>query len=587
MRVSQSLWVVIAASLAGCHGGGSDSPPPPSGPTYTIGGTVSGLAGMGLVLRNNGTNDLAVNANGPFTFTVGLADAATYAVTVRSQPSGPTQDCVVANGTGTVAAANVTNVTITCTTRSFKVGGTVSGLTGTGLTLRDAAGTTIAINSGSTSFQFPAQVLSGTPYFVAIAAQPIGTPAQVCSLAQPAGVVGGGDVTSIGVVCNSGAARFLYVPDSVSNNVAALRVDAVNGTMSVVQGSPFASAAGPQALAATPGGELLYVQSALSGQVSAFAVNQSSGALTPVAGSPFTVAGGAASVGMYMDPAGRFLYFQQSGTSLLFGFAINASTGALAPIPGSPFSAPAGTGWLGFDPLDRYVYTLSGSATPATAAYRLDNTTGALTSVGTAVATAGQLAGVGAVHPSGNFLYGTFGGGLVHALKVDLATGQLQSVGTQTPGVVRFPHVEPLGRFLYFATDNEVGGYAIAQQTGVLAPISGAPFAAGTQVRDFAIDPAGRYLYAPSQQGTVTGFGIDATTGALTQIAGTPLVLGQNSAPNLARVDAAGAALYVSTQDDDKITKYAINAASGVLGLVHSVSVSNVGNAGFVLVGTQ
>ena len=37
--------------------------------TYTIGGTVSGLTGTGLVLQDNGGNNLTVSANGSFKFT--------------------------------------------------------------------------------------------------------------------------------------------------------------------------------------------------------------------------------------------------------------------------------------------------------------------------------------------------------------------------------------------------------------------------------------------------------------------------------------------------------------------------------------
>jgi hypothetical protein len=84
---------------------------------FTIGGTVTGLTGAGLVLQNNGGNDLPIAANGPFTFTTPVASGATYAVTVRTQPTQ--QTCTVANGAGTVAASNVTNVQVTCTTANW------------------------------------------------------------------------------------------------------------------------------------------------------------------------------------------------------------------------------------------------------------------------------------------------------------------------------------------------------------------------------------------------------------------------------------------------------------------------------------
>jgi hypothetical protein len=80
--------------------------------TYTVGGTVSHLQGT-VVLQDNGGNNLSVMANGAFAF-AGLKTGAAYAVTVLTQPSNPAQVCSVANGTGTVAAANITSVTVTC-----------------------------------------------------------------------------------------------------------------------------------------------------------------------------------------------------------------------------------------------------------------------------------------------------------------------------------------------------------------------------------------------------------------------------------------------------------------------------------------
>ena len=73
--------------------------------TFTVGGSVSGLSGS-VVLQDNGADNLTVTANGPFTFATGLASGAAYAVTVKTQPAG--QTCTVANGSGTMGSANVT-----------------------------------------------------------------------------------------------------------------------------------------------------------------------------------------------------------------------------------------------------------------------------------------------------------------------------------------------------------------------------------------------------------------------------------------------------------------------------------------------
>jgi hypothetical protein len=80
--------------------------------TYTVGGTVSGLTGSGLALQNNGGDTLAIAANGPFTFVTALGGGSAYAVTVSAQPAD--QTCNVTNGSGMIAAANITNITVVC-----------------------------------------------------------------------------------------------------------------------------------------------------------------------------------------------------------------------------------------------------------------------------------------------------------------------------------------------------------------------------------------------------------------------------------------------------------------------------------------
>lgn len=80
---------------------------------------VSGLTGSGLVLQNNGSVNLGVAAPGAFSFPAGLRSGAAYSVTVATQPASPTQNCLVANGAGTVGNANVTNVAVSCSTVPF------------------------------------------------------------------------------------------------------------------------------------------------------------------------------------------------------------------------------------------------------------------------------------------------------------------------------------------------------------------------------------------------------------------------------------------------------------------------------------
>lgn len=189
---------------------------------FTVGGTVSGLEGSGLVLVNNDGDEQPITADGSYAFATLFASGATYEVTVKTQPSYPAaeQECTVTNGTGTVADANVTNVEVSCTSNEYKVGGTVTGLQGTGLVLQNNGGDDEAISEDGT-FTFETSVKSGAMFNVAIGTQPDG--GQVCWVSKAAGTVGAGDVTSVVVKCAEPATGQIWetlrsFSDNDSNN---------------------------------------------------------------------------------------------------------------------------------------------------------------------------------------------------------------------------------------------------------------------------------------------------------------------------------------------------------------------------------
>lgn len=84
-----------------------------AGAGFTLGGTVSGVpGGQAVVLTTAGGEDLALAADGAFTFARRLAAGASYLVTVKTAPAG--SGCVVRNGSGVVAAAAVNTVAVRC-----------------------------------------------------------------------------------------------------------------------------------------------------------------------------------------------------------------------------------------------------------------------------------------------------------------------------------------------------------------------------------------------------------------------------------------------------------------------------------------
>lgn len=82
--------------------------------SFTVGVTVYGLKGVGLVLRNNGVDDLRISGNGVFTFDTALKSGSAYDVTVAIQPTAPDQICTVKRGSGIINAAATSDVEVTC-----------------------------------------------------------------------------------------------------------------------------------------------------------------------------------------------------------------------------------------------------------------------------------------------------------------------------------------------------------------------------------------------------------------------------------------------------------------------------------------
>jgi predicted RNA-binding protein with TRAM domain len=161
--------------------------------TYSAGGTVSGLVGT-VALQNNGSDSLVIASNGAFTFATPVTQGGTYSVTVQTQPA--TQTCTVANSTGTMGAANVTNVSVTCSTNAYTAGGTVSGLSGT-VTLQNNGTNSTPLNSDG-SFTFSTPIAEGSTYNVTVLTQPV---AQTCTVINGSGTLGAANVTNVSVSC--------------------------------------------------------------------------------------------------------------------------------------------------------------------------------------------------------------------------------------------------------------------------------------------------------------------------------------------------------------------------------------------------
>jgi len=197
----------LLVAVTGCVRRGGTQLPPTSAtlatpatpatptPTYSLGGTINGLTSPGLVLTNGGSTVSVPDDTTSFQMPTALNAGAGYAVTVNTQPAG--QTCTVADGSGTVGTANISNVVVTCSNQAYILGGTISGLMSAGLVLANGI-ETLSVAADASSFSFPGGVAYGSSFAITVHTQPAG---QACSVSSGTGTMAAHDVTTVTVTC--------------------------------------------------------------------------------------------------------------------------------------------------------------------------------------------------------------------------------------------------------------------------------------------------------------------------------------------------------------------------------------------------
>lgn len=523
------------AALTACGGDDSGPAAPVTQATYTVGGTLTGLTGSGLVLQIAGI-DLPVSSSGAFTFGKPLLSGTGYVVAVETQPISPAQFCTVANASGFIGAANVTNVLVTCEA-VYTVGGTVSGLVGPGLVLQlhsfdilDGAeydGSALQINAdGAFTLDgvFPATPLD-PPEFVVVKQQP-SSPTQACVVENARVNIQSANDTSVAVACS----EFSYVTNAADNTVSAYRVDATTGAL-VAVGAPTATGRSPYAVVGTPDKRFVYVSDEGDNDVSAFAVNIETGALTAVSGSPFAAGTNPRALTL-VEGATFYLYVANSGSDTLSAFAIDAVTGALIPLSPATYATGQGPSSVALDTAGLFLYVANNGGSNDISAFVIDGWTGSLTPVTGSPFAAGANPLSLAFGAGGKFLYTANPGGVnpsISGFTVDLVSGTLTPLsGSPFPAAVNnYIAANRLGTYLYVTTGAGVVGYGIDVTTGLLNSLPGFPVVSGANAYSVTLDPTSQFLYvANNGSANVSGFRFDASTGGLTPIIGSPFAAG-------------------------------------------------------------
>ena len=351
---------------------------------------------------------------------------------------------------------------------------------------------------------------------------------------------------------NSGAA---------AGSISAYSIDSQTGSLLPVPGSPFADPGGPWSIAVDPKSRFAYIANRGDDTISAYAIG-GTGALTPVPGSPFPqdpTASGELPVSVAVDPAGKFVFVANYNYRTIRVYQIDQNTGALTQAPGSPFPAGINPQSATVDLSGKFVYVANGyhNENGTVSAYTIDQSNGSLTPIpgspftvpidrsNTGFPAPGTMPCSITVHATatGQALY------VADSLQndiweyvIDSATGALALSPTSPFSVPGGPYsvkANSSGPFLYASNSypsyptGSVAGYTIDTVTGSLTAVPGSPFVAGAVPVGTAVDPAGRFVFTANQgssmnnfTGTVSAYAVDANTGALAPVPGSPFAAG-------------------------------------------------------------
>jgi 6-phosphogluconolactonase (cycloisomerase 2 family) len=408
------------------------------------------------------------------------------------------------------------------------VGGSVSGLAGSGLTLALNGANNLNIGADG-SFTFPTGLASGTSFNVTVVTQP-NNPAQLCTVSSGTGTIATSNTAAVSVTCFYGG-RFAYVADlgTSINGISAYAINQSTGALTALAGNPYGAGNGPISLAIRPDGKFLYGVNGVSpttGAIWVYAIDNATGVLTEITGSPFITSTPFEQIAI--DPAGKFAFTADFNASGVSAFTLDPNTGAPTLVGGSPFPSASTAISVAVDPKGKFVFVgnQAGTNYGLVNAYTIDPNSGALTPV------------AGSPFPT--------------------AAGLLQ---------VNALAVSPNGSFVFAAGYPGVMAYTLDASSGALTPTSGSPFSAGQYPVTVAVDPSGQYLYvgngSAGPDSRIFGLSINQTSGTLSPIAGGPYI--SSETPYFVAIDPSGDLVYVANPQSDSITVYSLNKSTGAL----------------------
>jgi 6-phosphogluconolactonase (cycloisomerase 2 family) len=371
---------------------------------------------------------------------------------------------------------------------------------------------------------------------------------------------------------NTGVATFSTTTTGLANAVAAGSTT-VSATLGSVSGTTTLTVTNAVSLVVAPASATIAV-----GNSTAFTVQEqwADMSLHPVIG---TVVWSSSA-----PTQANVVQYGTAGGALAAGFAAGAPTitanegGATGT---ATLTVTLGTIHYGYvsNLVDQSVSTYT--VTPTTAPY--------LTADGPAYVASSVLPTLTFMNPNGNQMYVIDQSSHVWVYNVTagLPTNSGQTAVLAGQGDSNYGVVDPYGRFLYVVDlggsgvtnpNGTIYGFTINQTTGALTAIP-AVTAYTTNVNGpvgMVIDPTGTYMYVSNTNaspGVVSAYSIDPTTGNLTPLSTPTIAAGVGAA--FETMDPTGAYLFVANDSDETVSSYSL----GTGGILTNTGVTPVPNA--------
>jgi len=232
-----------------------------------------------------------------------------------------------------------------------------------------------------------------------------------------------------------------------------------------------------------------------------------------------------------------YSYVTNAADNTLSTYRVDATTGALTVV-GTPIATGASPyAIVGLDTGDQRFVFVGNEGSNDVSAFVVNSATGALTAVPGSPFAAGTdpkaMAWATAFEGGYNLYVANAGSDNVSVYAIDYSTGALTALPGSPVAVGRSPTSIVIDSNLGYAfvanngDSNDISAFSI-DTAGALIPVPGSPFPAGGNPLSLEFGVGGKFLYTANPDATnpsISGFSIDPTTGALSPVSGSPFPL--------------------------------------------------------------